>query len=135
MANPNPVITREFLEQQFKRQFDEPLAKMAIAVRFKESVDKKLRSKTLYSDIIRLAVDEHLAKLELETKPTELQPVRQAQGLHATLFDDGRPMAKVGTRVPATVHDLVQALPHRSEWLRRVITEAAQRELIKDGEA
>jgi hypothetical protein len=27
----------------------------------------------------------------------------------------------------------VRSLPNRSEWLRRVITEAAQRELMKDG--
>ena len=28
----------------------------------------------------------------------------------------------------------VRSLPNRSAWLRRVITEAAQRELMKDGE-
>lgn len=27
------------------------------------------------------------------------------------------------------------SLPNRSAWLRRVITEAAQRELMKDGES
>jgi hypothetical protein len=49
------------------------------------------------------------------------------------------PMPKVGDRALATValsakvdpeiDALVRALPNRSEWLRRVITEAAQREL------
>jgi hypothetical protein len=28
----------------------------------------------------------------------------------------------------------MRSLPNRSAWLRRVITEAAQRELMKDGE-
>lgn len=30
---------------------------------------------------------------------------------------------------------VVQSLPHKAVWLRWVITEAAQRELIKDGES
>ena len=33
-----------------------------------------------------------------------------------------------------TVDVAVRSLPNRSAWLRRVITEAAQRELMKDGE-
>jgi hypothetical protein len=44
-------------------------------------------------------------------------------------------MQKVGTRVPKPVADYFQSRPDRSEWLRRVITEAAQRELMKDGES
>jgi hypothetical protein len=127
MANPSPVMGREFLEQQFKRQFDEPLAKAGVCIRFKESVDQKLRAIVGYSDVVRLAVDQYFERIESEvviTNGVQLPP----------LEDDGRPMEKVGTRVPANVHDLIQALPCRSEWLRRVITEAAQRELMKDGE-
>jgi hypothetical protein len=40
----------------------------------------------------------------------------------------------VTVRLFRDVDMLVQALPNRSAWLRRVITEAAQRELMKDGE-
>jgi hypothetical protein len=38
-------------------------------------------------------------------------------------------------RVPIPIDALVRSLPNRSAWLRRVITEAAQRELMKDGES
>ena len=37
-------------------------------------------------------------------------------------------------RVPVHIDTVVRSLPNRSAWLRRVITEAAQRELMKDGE-
>jgi hypothetical protein len=125
MSNPTPVMGREFLEQQFKRQFDEPLAKAGVCIRFKESVDKKLRAIAGYSDVVRTAVDQYFERIESdplsESKAHALPPIE----------DDGRPMGKVGTRVPATVHEMVQALPNRAEWLRRVITEAAQRELMK----
>jgi hypothetical protein len=49
----------------------------------------------------------------------------------------------LGVRVSTDIDAVVRSLPNRSAWLRRVITEAAQRELIKvipelsrrDGEA
>jgi hypothetical protein len=37
-------------------------------------------------------------------------------------------------RIPVHIDAVVRSLPNRSAWLRRVITEAAQRELIKGGE-
>jgi hypothetical protein len=37
-------------------------------------------------------------------------------------------------RVPIPIDEAVRSLPNRSAWLRRVITEAAQRELMKDGD-
>jgi hypothetical protein len=50
--------------------------------------------------------------------------------------DTTDPLAAVGliARVPIPIDEAVRALPNRSAWLRRVITEAAQRELMKDGE-
>ena len=36
--------------------------------------------------------------------------------------------------VPIEVDNAVRTLPQKAAWLRRVITEAAQRELMKDGE-
>jgi hypothetical protein len=50
--------------------------------------------------------------------------------------DTGEPLAvrQVQVKLPVSVDAVVQALPNRSAWLRRVITEAAQRELMKDGE-
>jgi hypothetical protein len=70
-GNPNPVITPEFEQNQFKRgdNSTEPLAEKLLCVRLTQSVDGAVRS-----------------------------------------------------------------LPNMSSWVRRVITEAAQRELIKDGE-
>ena len=40
------------------------------------------------------------------------------------------PLAKqvIGIRLPESVHEVVFNRPDRTEWLRRVITEAAQRE-------
>ncbi|NJO40378.1 MAG: hypothetical protein HC769_02120 [Cyanobacteria bacterium CRU_2_1] len=42
------------------------------------------------------------------------------------------PLSKhvVGVRLPESVYELIYHLPDRSEWLRRVIVEAAKRELI-----
>lgn len=37
-------------------------------------------------------------------------------------------------RVPIPVDNAVRSLPNRSAWLRRVITEAALRELMGDGD-
>jgi hypothetical protein len=47
------------------------------------------------------------------------------------------PLADVSIQVSLTQQPIdaaVRSLPNRSAWLRRVITEAAQRELMKDGE-
>jgi hypothetical protein len=41
---------------------------------------------------------------------------------------------KVQVRLTRTVDEAVRSLPSMSAWLRRVITEAAQRELIKGDE-
>ncbi len=47
MANPRPIITKEFIEKQFKPISDLPsekLAKKAVAVKLPESVDAKIRA-------------------------------------------------------------------------------------------
>jgi hypothetical protein len=38
-------------------------------------------------------------------------------------------------RLTRSVDEAVRSLPNMSVWVRKVITEAAQRELMKDGEA
>jgi hypothetical protein len=38
----------------------------------------------------------------------------------------------ISVMLPLGIDEVVRALPNRSEWLRRVITEAAHRELIQD---
>jgi hypothetical protein len=39
-----------------------------------------------------------------------------------------------GVKLPVSLHARIHALPNRTAWLRRVITEAAQRELMgKEG--
>jgi hypothetical protein len=40
----------------------------------------------------------------------------------------------LSAKVKKDIDALVRALPNRSEWLRRVITEAAQRELMSKDE-
>jgi hypothetical protein len=48
--------------------------------------------------------------------------------------DTTEPLAHAGlmARVPVDIDAAVRSLPNRSAWLRRVITEAAQQELMKD---
>jgi hypothetical protein len=51
--------------------------------------------------------------------------------------DSTEPMAKqnIQLRLTESIDIAVRSLPNRSAWLRRVITEAAQRELMKGDEA
>jgi hypothetical protein len=129
MPNYNPVISENFIASRYPKKYPEdPLSKNAIAIRFRGSVDKKLRAIPEYSTLIRDAVDEYFTRLEspVVTTQTQAQPLPQIE-------NDGRPMEKVGARVPAIVSEAITTVPDRSAWLRRVITEAAQRELMKDG--
>jgi hypothetical protein len=48
------------------------------------------------------------------------------------LGDKPLPSAGLTAKVPPEIDAAVRALPNRSEWLRRVITEAAQRELLNN---
>lgn len=50
--------------------------------------------------------------------------------------DTEEPLAALALSARVAVHidAIVRQQPNRSAWLRRVITEAAQRELMKDGE-
>jgi hypothetical protein len=41
----------------------------------------------------------------------------------------------LAVRVEKPIDAVVRSLPNRTEWLRRVITEAAKRELMGDGDA
>jgi hypothetical protein len=40
----------------------------------------------------------------------------------------------IAVKLPVDVDKVVRSYPNMAAWLRRVITEAAQRELMKDGE-
>lgn len=40
-----------------------------------------------------------------------------------------------GVKLPVHIDAIIRALPNRTAWLRRVITEAAQRELIQGDES
>lgn len=58
-------------------------------------------------------------------------PNQQSSGGTFTQIGE-EPLSKqvIGIRLPESIHALVATLPERSEWLRRVIVEAAQRELL-----
>ena len=64
-----------------------------------------------------------------------LNPKQKSQGGTFTQVGD-EPLSKqvVGVRLPESIHALVQNLPNRTEWLRRVIIEAVQRELMDQKE-
>jgi hypothetical protein len=40
--------------------------------------------------------------------------------------------AVTSVKLPISLHERVHALPNRTAWLRRVISEAAQRELMRE---
>jgi hypothetical protein len=64
-----------------------------------------------------------------------LNPKQRSEGGTFTQIGD-EPLSKqvIGVRLPESIHAIVHNLPNRAEWLRRVITEAAQRELVKGAE-
>jgi hypothetical protein len=66
----------------------------------------------------------------LKPKTEYLRPIQR-------MDDTEEPLAALAlsARVPAQIDAIVRSLPNRSAWLRRVITEAAQRELLKEGES
>lgn len=68
-----------------------------------------------------------------ETRMPLRNSQQKSQGGTFTQVGD-EPLSKqvVGVRLPESIHAMVQTLPHRTEWLRRVITEAVQRELMAD---
>ncbi len=45
------------------------------------------------------------------------------------LGDQPMPRRPLSVKVDSEIDELIRSLPNRSEWLRRVITEAAEREL------
>jgi hypothetical protein len=57
-------------------------------------------------------------------------PRQRSEGGTFTQIGD-EPLSKkvIGVRLPESIYAIVHNLPDRTEWLRRVITEAAQREL------
>jgi hypothetical protein len=39
----------------------------------------------------------------------------------------------IGIKLPVEIDEAVRSLPHKALWLRHVISEAAKRELMRDG--
>jgi hypothetical protein len=69
-------------------------------------------------------------KSSLSPKFTESQFVRSDR------TTDSLANIALSVRVPIDVDQVVRSLNHqKSSWLRRVITEAARRELMKEGES
>ncbi|MBD3883096.1 hypothetical protein IFO70_15130 [Phormidium tenue FACHB-886] len=65
-----------------------------------------------------------------------LNPNQKSEGGTFTPIG-AEPLSKqvIGVRLPESIYELVYKLPNRAEWLRRVISEAAQRELaVEDDE-
>lgn len=63
-----------------------------------------------------------------------LNPNQRSEGGTFTQVGD-EPLSKqvIGIRLPESIHAVVYNLPNRTEWLRRVIVEAAKQELIDKG--
>ncbi len=66
----------------------------------------------------------------LKPKTEYLRPIQR-------MDDTEEPLATsaLSARVPVRIDAIVRQQPNRSAWLRRVITEAAQRELLKGDES
>lgn len=64
MPNPNPVMSPKFIAARTPQKYpDDPLSDKAIAIRFKTSVDKKLRAIPEYSGLVRDCVDKYFDDL------------------------------------------------------------------------
>jgi hypothetical protein len=68
--------------------------------------------------------------------PNPVAPPKFIEARFKAQGEVNAPLADVSIQVRLTqpIDAAVRSLPNRSAWLRRVITEAAQRELMKDGE-
>jgi hypothetical protein len=64
MANPNPVQSDAFKAARHPAKYPEdPLSSQAIAIRFRKSVDERLRAIPGYSGLIRDCVDRYFDDL------------------------------------------------------------------------
>lgn len=59
---------------------------------------------------------------------------RSEGGIFTQVGDEPLSKQVIGIRLPESIHARVYQLPNRTEWLRRVIIEAAQRELMDKSE-
>lgn len=60
--------------------------------------------------------------------------IRGYGGQFAPIGEETMVDKPVSVRLPLEVYKLIAPLPKRAEWLRRVISEAAERELMRDSE-
>jgi hypothetical protein len=58
--------------------------------------------------------------------------IRGFEGKYAPIGDEPLAGKALSVKVAPDVDALVRSLPNRSEWLRRVITEAAEKELLNE---
>jgi hypothetical protein len=64
MPNPNPVQSDAFKAARYPAKYPEdPLSEKAISIRFRTSVDERLRAIPGYSGLIRDCVDRYLDQL------------------------------------------------------------------------
>jgi pyrimidine operon attenuation protein/uracil phosphoribosyltransferase len=59
--------------------------------------------------------------------------IRGYEGRYAPVGDQALADRPTQVRLTVEIDEVVRSLPNRAEWLRRVITEAAQRELLSSG--
>jgi hypothetical protein len=57
---------------------------------------------------------------------------KSRQGTFTQIGDEPLSKQVIGVRLPESIYEAVHNLPNRAEWLRRVISEAAQRELMAE---
>jgi hypothetical protein len=58
--------------------------------------------------------------------------IRGFEGRYAPVGDQALAERPTQVRLTVEIEAAVRSLPNRAEWLRRVITEAAQRELLNE---
>jgi hypothetical protein len=87
-----------------------------------------LRAIPEYSGLVRDCVDRYF---------DELSQDKRSDKSSKPLGKDDSPMVVQALRIPASVQKRIATLPRnqRAAWLRRVIAEAAQRELMNGGES
>lgn len=65
-------------------------------------------------------------------KTDHLKPYQASRYATTEQNSSALPLAEkpLTIRVPVDIDEAIRALPNRSEWMRKVLTEAAQRELL-----
>jgi hypothetical protein len=122
MPNPNPVQSDLFKAKRHPAKYpDDPLSDKAIAIRFRTSVDKKLRAIPEYSGLVRDCVDKYFDDL---ANPQPVAPARVSTDDESELTDEQEQLVELLLSEKCTGDGSHQYGVRVSPRMRKVIDEA-----------